>query len=317
MRLHLSLIAAIAAGGFLACSGGGGSVATTSGTGGNASAMDGVIAEYCDAHGSCCSEEQKTYDRDICLLTLKSIAAGGEIPNAVKANECVTLTRAARARPDFCKTGVGSKAKQACFEAFEGMPAGTSIAGQPCEDTRDCAAPAEGSVRCLTTSASDGATRRFCQVEVIGVESQKCDATLHDGFASGFGGGVPKLVVCDFDAGLYCPAPGAKCTRVSGPGGPCGPYESDGVDYFSTQYACTRDAYCDVQGKTCIAKKTAGVSCESYEECAEGFHCHATRKLCVAQLDVGTACTDSAECRYGHCKDGLCAKSSVSDGICR
>jgi len=276
-------------------------------TGGPASSRDEFFAQYCDVFAPCCAKAGLRSDGVACQALYGALAPSGY--DAAAGNDCLREIRAASSSPTFCDSPGSTSSAPSCKRVFSST-GGTVAPGGICTKDSDCAASAEGSVRCATLYKS-GAEIRKCQVQISGGKAgdSPCVGTV-DGSTTYYSGSstatdvAPRGYLCDIKDGVRCDSTADKCVAISPIGGACTGGSSD----------CVKDAFCDYKTKTCLAKLPAGSTCDTFgSQCMVGTYCDGTSKTCKAQLADGTACTDYKTCLSGSCVNGFCAKKSTTD----
>lgn len=301
--LGLSSIAVIA------CTSGTGS---TGGGGGDATSF---IADLCATLAPCCAQMNKPTDGATCRATYTSITAV-EAYDPVKGSACLNELHAAQSSSDFCTTFTAKGAS--CKGAFKRMRSssatGAKPAGQPCTDDSECAPSTEGDVSCAS-HFTNGAETKTCQIEAQGKEGDKPCNETRDGTSVSFSSGpvlpdagppvIPsKSFYCDVSDGLYCNGTTVTCSKIQGVGGPCSSFGNDG---------CTKDAYCDYQTKSCVARVPVGSDCtKSSSACVPDAFCTNDTRKCTALLADGASCQMSQQCQSNRCVNTKCESSSSS-----
>jgi len=269
--------------------------------GSSGSSSSGVVplgsfaAEYadvlCDGLSRCCPAAGLPYDDATCrsnwLLVSQSIVTVAEPPNvSYNGNAAATCFEAIRADLAACNnfSDVGDN-EPACRQVFQG----TLPNGAECQESIECARPAEGSVGC---SQDDLGVRR-CDQRPLGVLGSPCEGTCsREGnvtFCSLGGSGAAR---CYKNDGLFCDDTGTgTCQRLVAIGGDCTGFKE-----------CVDGAFCD--GTVCAARLPVGSACGGDSECAATAYCETG--FCVVRKPVGATCTFDVECAGGGCNNGVC-----------
>lgn len=269
------------------------------------SSASSFVSEYCDLVAPCCKAEGLKTDGKQCRA-LYGALSGAASYDAEAGDECLAQVRAAKDQADFCSVGFSPVA---CDRAFEARPSGSRKPGETCDQTRDCAGSAEGSVECETNFVGDVNIRK-CQVQIIGKAGDgPCLATVDGRFTSYVSSSSNDVLargyLCRVADGLHCEED-RGCVVISGIGGSC---TSD-----FDPYACTADGRCDTKIGKCVARTAQGAPCEpSADQCVAKNYCDSASMTCKPTLAVGAACTDSDECSSSNCVNSKCDNDGLTD----
>lgn len=278
----------------LACDGGGGS---TSGGGGAGDAQS-FVNQYCDVFQPCCAQAGRPTDGAVCRALLGGVTASAY--NAAKGQQCLDEMHAAQSKPDFCN-GIPSPAS--CNEAFATGGGGTVQPGGQCSKDGDCASTGEGKVDCQS-SFTNGATTRYCQVQIDGKAGDTPCLGTRDGNLTSYSGGgstdkPTRGFICDLANGVRCDSTSKACVALKNSGETCSGATSD----------CVKTAYCDFTQKKCVDRLPTDSPCGvsgSTDVCQPKNYCDTTTKKCTVQLGVGAGCARSDQCESKSCVNGKC-----------
>lgn len=252
--------------------------------------LPGALASVvCDSLGGCCSSAKLVFDSTNCRgaesarirAKLNDTLTGAVEYDAEAAGECVVELK--------------KRAKCGNLEIAEDIPAcndflvGTLAAGQPCENSEECA-----SGYCSTDSLT---FERTCVVSVEhtpvarGKAGDACEANCEDADS------------CSFSA-------------------PTGDVIGEPVDPSGLPVACYRtdSLYCN---GTCQPLQAIGENCTDSSACKDGLFCDFDSSICTAPHPDGAACDSDYECQSDHCdlgtgsgSEGTCAGATVTAQQC-
>lgn len=294
MNRHL-LVAFVLIGSSLGCN-----AETSSGSG--AGSRDTFIAQICEQYMPCCTKAGKPSDGAQCRSFYGAFAASATY-DAAAADKCLAEIKGQASSPTFCDDGMSSSKAPSCNGVFNAGSTGTKKPGETCESDDDCAPSAEGQVECRSVFTS-GATIKKCQLQIVGKAGDgPCLGTVDGNMTSYNSSGdtdvQPRGYLCNVASGLRCDGTTDKCTAIPKLGEAC---------TSSGSYSCTKDAYCDSTAKQCVARKTAGATCDGFsEQCADGTYCDNATKKCTTSLAIGAPCTSSMQCASKSCVNSACA----------
>ena len=272
----------------------------------SASPAGDFIREYCTLMMPCCTEAGASGDASQCMQIL-GYGASTSIYNPAQGEQCLTEMRAASQNGTVCPMQPASSA--ACDQAFSSTePGGSAQPGQVCEMDDDCARPAQGEAKCLSShDVQTGATTRTCVTVLPGeAGSSPCVGTRDGSVTMYSSSSSPQPLtgyVCDKGAGLTCDGQSHSCEALGAPGAEC-----------SNDSDCLDSAWCNWTTQQCVARVAAGSSCDaSSSQCDVSSYCDDTQ-VCVSFLAPGAACTQSKECKSHQCENGKC-KVSLDLGL--
>ena len=236
--------------------------------------LPGKVANLlCDSMATCCKNSGFTVSTADC----KSYYVQ-QLGESLNENDPSRVVYDAQAAGD-CLAAVSGKIQ--CGEvdeddapACERIFRGTVAAGQPCNESQECAFIGGERASC---ESPDGIAQAVCTARSSGSSTpaargklgEACIGTCEEGecdfgvVAPAPGPGVPvpqpDPVICYRDDGLFCNA--GTCASLVNLNGPCSDYA-----------ACQGTAFCDFNVQLCLAPRPNGETCQSSNECQSG-HC--------------------------------------------
>jgi hypothetical protein len=248
------------------------------------------IASYCDVYKPCCTAAGLPGDGKACQALFASARSPQAKYDDMEGQACIAGLQQSAGQPGFCEGEIVPPS--ACARAFG------DTAGDACIQDSDCAASAQGDVRCVSGLTNNVQVRK-CQLQIHGqAASTPCVGTVRNGitlYSGTTSGDIPDQgYLCYASDGLRCD--GTACVSLRADGAVC-ELSSDCVDAD----------FCDANTGLCAARKAIGASClDQAGECQDGSFCDSGAGVCAAQRDVGGACTDNGQCRTSNCPDGTC-----------
>jgi hypothetical protein len=225
------------------------------------------------------------------VLIDQGIVGIADGPNAIyDGNAAAVCFDAIREAFASCNNFNGvDESEPACREVF----LGTLPAGAECQDSIECARPADGTVSC----SSDDLGVRRCDPHPLGVLGSSCEGTCRrEGSVTSCSLGGAGQARCYTNDGLFCDETSGTCQALVPIGGGCSGFEG-----------CVDGAFCD--GTLCAARLPVGSACGFDDECVATAHCDAG--ACIARKPVGATCALDEECLGGSCTNGLCEDASA------
>ena len=230
--------------------------------------VDRAVAAYCGGLRVCCQSQGMAFSATGCdtgvrqgLTESGSFCESGTNYDAQAAGACL---QQAESYVASCGSTGPSSAPAVCTR----MCVGTVPVGAACQSTEQCAQPSSGPVICDFGVSAPG----ICTPAVHARLGESCRASCDlTGDCSwrlapvGVDSGVPGNA-CYAEDGLYC-AGNSTCQRLGELGGAC-----EGWD------TCVSGMYCSMV-LVCEAKKAAGTSCATPDECLGA--CDGTTGRCV------------------------------------
>jgi hypothetical protein len=273
------------------------------GGGGGGPSREEFVASYCSLLQPCCARAKLSSDGMQCRLIFAIVSRNAY--DASAGDRCLTESRAASQRADFCSDSV--MWPTVCQSVFK--QDGKKQPGESCADNTECAPSPEGPVGCQRQFVGTDQVVSKCQIQLRGKEGdQPCVGTMSGeitSFGAITGEIAPRAYVCRTADGLACNYDTRACTRLEAVGGPC-----------SRSDQCLDGAYCHITGK-CAASVPAGGMCSglstSGSDCLPGAFCASSSKTCVAELGHGMACDEDQQCKSRNCVTGKCEGDDSSD----
>jgi hypothetical protein len=296
--------------------GSGGAGAGGGGTGGSVAVdfIADLVSAICDNIVDCCFIEGLPFDAAACQAVVET-ASDAFVPSdenlaTFSPDAALTCLDAAIAVASSCPQTpeLFREFMKTCDAVFVGhVPP-----GQVCQESHDCAPPADGLGTCDFGR---------CRQLVRGKLAEPCVATFYPDPLGGWSwvSDQPNppftMTMCDVSEGLLCdldsPTPTCRGLMVLGEG-------------CSGTGDCLPGLYCHYVntpgGSTCAQQGALGEACDpndmAPDPCVDGAFCDAATALCAATKPVGAACSENPECQSRSCDDGTCG-DYVAEYVCQ
>ncbi len=257
---------------------------------------DAMAKSFCAGLASCCQSAGQSVDLLACearmVARINAPTPSSTIGyDATKGGQCVAEVRTTL-EGCYSMEGVSS-----CDHVYVGLVA----LGGICSNSKECAKPSTGDVRCIESNCVATAAE---QRGTLGVGcSTSCVSEANGSYCLGGAASTNSTpagaATCYSDDGLYCNLDTWTCEALVEAGGICG-----------SSFACVDAARCNMDIGQCEPRPTAGEACESANDCVPDAYCDADH-LCQAKKSDGAGCILENECV------GYCLKATDADsGSC-
>lgn len=257
---------------------------------------DAMAKSFCEGLATCC--QSAGHDVDLLACEARMVARiNAPTPSstigydATTGGQCVAEVRSAL-QGCYSMEGVSS-----CDRVYVGLVA----LGGICSNSKECAEPSAGGVRCIESKCVATAA------ELRGTQGEGCSTScVSEANGSYCLGGAASTnntpfgtATCYSEDGLYCNLDTWTCETLVEAGGTC-----------RSSFACVDAARCNVDVGQCEPRPTPGEACASANDCVPDAYCDADH-LCQAKKTDGAGCILEDECV------GYCLKATAADsGTC-
>lgn len=259
---------------------------------------------YCDVFEGCCEDEGYAFDPERCRSAVGDPLSETALEELSVSYDPEAGTRCLESWAQQiveCRPRLDQEVASACEAAL----VGELEAGEPCQDSVECA-PA-GAFR--SVCQNDQANTARCQPDLEperfehGEEGDPCTGSCREGPVGPSCSGVvlnedDPLVSCYESDGLFC-----------GLGDTCQPLLHEGDSCLLE--GCVPELFCDLDTLTCLPRRESG-PCFTFDDCGGDTYC-AESLTCEPKLEDGAACIIPDQCASGGCKDeGVCGPASIA-----